>query len=154
MATVEAATGNVARTICVFARNRELCGVDTAVVREIARMQDIAPVPNTPAYIDGVINLRGRIIPVVDLRTRFNMPRVAPDAATRIVVLELNDVLAGMVVDAVTEIRTIQGGEIDEAATVTSAIEGNFVRGLLKLPERLIAQHQRRRAAPSAACCC
>ena len=125
-------------TIAVFELNGEAYGVDTGVVREIARMQDIAPVPNTPAFIDGVMNLRGRIIAVVDLRTRFGMPRTEHDNDTRIVIVELAGNLVGMIVDAVNEIRTIQADEIDDTAVATAEVDDSYVRGMLKLPDRLI----------------
>ncbi len=127
----------VERTLAVFELGSEAYAVDTHVVREIARMQAIAPVPNTPGYLDGVTNLRGRIIPVVDLRMRFSMPAATHTSKTRIVIVELADNLIGLVVDAVNEVRTIREDEIDDAV-VTAEIDGDFISGMLKLPDRLI----------------
>ena len=126
------------RTIAVFDLHGEVYGVDTSIVSEIARIQDIAPVPDTPEFVDGVMNLRGRIIPVVDLRTRFGMPRAPHTNATRVVITELADNLVGMVVDAVTEIRTIHEDEIDDSGLAAAEIDGDYVSGLLKLSDRLI----------------
>ena len=125
-------------TIAVFVLGGETYGVDTRVVSEIARMQDIAPVPHTPAYLDGVINLRGRVIPVVDLRTRFGLPRTPHNEATRIVIVELRAQYVGMIVDAVAEIRTIRTDQIDGSAMVVAKIDGNFIRGILKSPDGLV----------------
>lgn len=137
MAEVER-DAEVERTIAVFDLHNETYGVDTDLVSEIARIQKIAPVPDTPDFIDGIMNLRGRIVPVVDLRTRFGMPRAPHTSATRVVIAELADNLVGMVVDAVTEIRTIREDEIDESALATGEIDGEYISGLLKLPDRLI----------------
>ena len=95
------------RQLVVFDLNEEAYGVDISQVREIIRMQEITRVPRAPEFIEGVINLSGKVIPVVDLRTRFSMPGTERTDEHRIVVVDVDGQDIGMVVDAVTEVSRI-----------------------------------------------
>ena len=95
------------RQLVVFDLNEEAYGVDISQVREIIRMQEITRVPRAPEFIEGVINLRGKVIPVVDLRARFSMPGTERTDEHRIVVVDVDGQDIGMVVDAVTEVSRI-----------------------------------------------
>jgi purine-binding chemotaxis protein CheW len=93
--------------LLVFKIGEEEFGIDILKVQEINRMMQITKVPNSPEFIDGVVNLRGRIIPVIDLRTRLNMSRIEHDNRTRIIVVDLSGVTVGFIVDEVSEVLRI-----------------------------------------------
>src|SRR5512140_873748 len=92
-----------------FSIGEEEFGVDILKVQEINRMVEVTRVPNAPEYVDGVINLRGKVIPIIDLRRRFGMERKGKDKNTRIIVVELSGKILGFVVDAVSEVLRIPG---------------------------------------------
>ena len=89
--------------LVVFDLSTEAYGVDIGAVREIIRLQDITRVPRTPEFVEGVINLRGKVIPVVDLRKRFGLPAEDESKENRIVVVDIGAQDIGVIVDAVTE---------------------------------------------------
>ena len=95
-------------------------GVDILAVQEIIRLMQITMVPRAPAFIEGVINLRGKVIPVVNMRTRFNKPVVEHNASTRIVVMEFDQKTVGFLVDAVSEVLRIPASTVEEAPVVCS----------------------------------
>src|SRR6267154_1722021 len=97
-------TGGEQRQLVVVQLGAELYGVDIACVHEIVRMQTVTRVPRAPAFVEGVINLRGKVTPVIDLRHRFNLPAAEHTRASRIVVVEIGDQVVGLIVDAVSEV--------------------------------------------------
>lgn len=123
--------------LVVFALGDELYGVRIGVVREIITWQQVTRVPHTPDYVEGVINLRGRVIPVVDLRCRLGLARGDRDRRTRIVVVEGEGDIVGMVVDAVSEVLTVSSDRIEPPSPYTH-INVDYVRGIAKLDDRLI----------------
>ena len=117
-----------------FTLNKEEYGIGILKVKEIIGMMPITPVPQTPEYVKGVINLRGKVIPVIDLRLRFGMERVHYDERTCIVVVEAEAgggrALIGIVVDSVSEVLNIRGESIEETLIVSrQAHEGEFHDG-------------------------
>src|SRR5271169_3069481 len=102
-----------------FHVGREQFAIGVLGVREIMGMQDITAVPHTPAYVKGIINLRGKVVPVIDLRVKFGMPETEYTARTCIIVVSVPDekggMLMGVVVDAVSEVVNIGGDEIEDA---------------------------------------
>jgi purine-binding chemotaxis protein CheW len=116
----------------------ETYGVRIASVREIVRVPEITTVPNAPEMIEGVINLRGRIIPVMDLRKRFGSSPVAPDKKNRILVVELENKLLGLVVSSASEVLKIPPSEIESPGSVFAEGESSYVTGVGKLKGRLI----------------
>jgi purine-binding chemotaxis protein CheW len=117
---------------------RETFGLPISIVREIVRVPEITSVPNAPEYIEGVINLRGRIIPVVDLRKRFGEKATAPDKKNRIVVVELENRRIGLIVNSASEVLKIPPSEIEEPNNVFQEGELNFITGVGKLNGRLV----------------
>lgn len=118
---------------------KEDYGVDITVVREIIRMQKITEVPQAPAYVEGIINLRGSVIPVVDLRKRFDLPVAEVSSDTRIVVVDVRSHTVGLVVDAVMEVISVPTEAIEPVGSLTSG--GSLttdLRGIVKLAENLI----------------
>ena len=121
-----------------FLIENEEFGVDILNVQEIIRPVDITRVPNAPAFVEGVINLRGRIVPVVDLRKRFNLPRRERDKNSRIIVVELRDKIVGFMVDAVREVLRVDAGVIEPPPELAIGIDAHYITGVAKLDDRLL----------------
>ncbi len=127
------------RQLVVFRLSDGSYALDIQVVREINRLIDITPVPKAPDFVEGIINLRGTIIPVVDLGLRFEMPRTEHSKDTRIVVVESEGHTLGLIVDEVSEVLRIPEDEIDPATNMTTTgINLDYVTGVGKVGERLI----------------
>src|SRR6266516_3972712 len=105
--TVKLGAGGDEQQLVVFELGAELYGVEIARVHEIIRLQAVTRVPRSPAFVEGVINLRGKVIPVVDLRRRFGLPSADHTRSTRIVVVEIGDQVVGIVVDGVSEVLRV-----------------------------------------------
>jgi len=121
-----------------FRIGRETFGLPIAIVREIVRVPEITSVPNAPEYIEGVINLRGRIIPVVDLRKRFGQEATTLSKKSRIVVVELNGRTVGLIVNSASEVLRLPPSEIEKPHTVFQEGELDYITGVGKLQGRLI----------------
>lgn len=121
-----------------FRIGSETYGVRIASVREIVRVPEITSVPNAPDTIEGVINLRGKIIPVMDLRKRFGNAPTQPDKKNRILVVELDNRLLGLIVSSASEVLKIPPSEIEAPGTVFAEGESSYVTGVGKLKGRLI----------------
>lgn len=113
-------------------------GIDILKVQEINRMMQITKIPNAPEYVDGAVNLRGKIIPVVNLRTRLKLPRKDNDKATRIIVVELSAGTIGFVVDEVSEVLRIPISIMEEPPRIVSGIDSDFITSIGKLEDRLL----------------
>lgn len=106
-------------------------------VQEIIRMQDLTRVPNSPEFVEGVINLRGRVIPVIGLRQRFSLEPRAHDKQTRIVIVEVSGTVVGFVVDSVSEVLRIPTDTIEPPPRL-SRVDREFISGVGKLDRRLL----------------
>src|SRR5579859_1448251 len=126
------------RQLVVFQLGAEFYGVDIARVHEIIRLQTITRVPRAPSFVEGVINLRGKVIPVVDLRRRFGLPTAEHSRASRIVVVEIGDQVVGIVVDAVSEVLRVNSASIEPPSPVVAGVDSEYISGIAKLPERLV----------------
>lgn len=126
------------RQLVVFDLNEEAYGVDISQVREIIRMQEITRVPRAPEFIEGVINLRGKVIPVVDLRARFSMPGTERTDEHRIVVVDVDGQDIGMVVDAVTEVSRVPSNSIEPPSSVITTDDSEYLTGIVKTDDKLI----------------
>jgi purine-binding chemotaxis protein CheW len=124
--------------LVVFRLATDIYGLEIQAVREIIRMQEITRVPNAPDMIEGVINLRGRICPVMDLRKRFGLTMGDATAESRIVVVEVNGEDVGMIVDAVTEVLRVPGDRIQPPSNVVAGSNMRVVEGIVNLDDRLI----------------
>lgn len=113
-------------------------GVDILSVQEIIRLMQITAVPRAPSYIEGVINLRGKVIPVIDMRRRFNLPQAERDSRTRIIVMEFGVKIVGFLVDAVSEVLRIPASTVEPAPAVVSGIGSEYIKGVGKLDDRLL----------------
>lgn len=112
--------------------------VDILAVHEINRMMELTRVPQSPPEVEGVINLRGRIIPVLDLRRRFSMAPGQRDEHSRIVVVEVHSRVLGFIVDRVHEVLRIDSSIVDPAPQMVCSIDSDFIAGVGKLKDRLI----------------
>jgi purine-binding chemotaxis protein CheW len=121
-----------------FRIGRETFGLPISIVREIVRVPEITSVPNAPNYIEGVINLRGRIIPIIDLRKRFNEPIPEPNKKNRVVVVELDGRRLGLMVNSASEVLRIPPSEIEAPHTVFQDGELDYITGVGKLKGRLV----------------
>ena len=124
--------------LVVFELGQESYGVEIGRVQEIDRMERVTAVPHAPAFVEGVINLRGRITPVVDLRARLGLPRAEPTPRTRIVVAKQGEEWVGLVVDAVSEVLRIPTDAIEPPSSMVVTSESACLRGIAKLQDRLI----------------
>jgi len=121
-----------------FVIQGEEFGVDILKVQEIIRPLDITRVPNAPAFVEGVINLRGRIIPIVDLRARFGLPPRERDKDTRIVVVELDEQVTGFMMDAVKEVIRVDRNVIEPPPELAIGVDTDYLKGVAKLDDRLL----------------
>lgn len=121
-----------------FRIGRETFGLPISMVREIVRVPAVTSVPNAPDYIEGVINLRGRIIPVVDLRKRFGEKVIEANKKNRIVVVELEGRTIGLIVHSASEVLKIPPSEIEAPHNVFQEGELDFITGVGKLKGRLV----------------
>ncbi|HLP18080.1 MAG TPA: chemotaxis protein CheW [Bacteroidota bacterium] len=133
------ASGSELLQLVSFNIGEEDFGVDIVKVQEIIRMLNVTQVPNSPSYVDGVINLRGKVIPVIDLRSRIGMPRIAHTKNTRIVVIELVGKTVGFVVDAVSEVLRIPKSVTEPPPqTVMQNMKTDYITSVAKLEDRLL----------------
>ena len=119
-----------------FALAGEEYGISILKIKEIIGMMPITTIPQTPQFVKGVINLRGKVIPVVDLRLRFGMERINYTERTCIIVVEISGgsgtVMIGIVVDSVSEVLNIKGGDIEETPTFGTKLETDYILGMAK----------------------
>ncbi len=121
-----------------FVLSEEEYGVEILKVREIMGIMEITPVPQTPDYMKGVINLRGRVIPIIDLRLKFAMPEVERTKETCIIVAEVGATQVGVIVDSVSEVMDIKGEDIEDSPNFGQEINTNFIMGLGKGKDKII----------------
>ena len=121
-----------------FVLQEEEYGVPILCVHEIIRYETLTRIPQTPIYIDGVLNLRGQVIPVINLRKKFGLPDQEIDRSTRIMVVDLGDRVVGMVVDAVSEVLLIGESEISPPPPMGTQVKADFISGMGKVGDHLM----------------
>jgi purine-binding chemotaxis protein CheW len=121
-----------------FRVGAETFGVPITCVHEIVRVPEITNVPDSAEFVEGVINLRGKIVSVVDLRKRFGEKTSAPDKKNRVMVVESEGKLVGLIVDAASEVMKIPHSDVEPPPTVLSDNEAGYVTGVGKLKDRLV----------------
>jgi purine-binding chemotaxis protein CheW len=122
----------------LFELGSEIYGLDIAAVHEIIRMQPITRVPKAPFYVEGVINLRGKVIPVIDMGKRFGLEKVENNKNNRIVVVNIQDTILGIIVDAVTEVLRIPIDSIEPVSDIVTAANSDYLRGIAKLTDKMV----------------
>lgn len=124
--------------LVAFKLGREEYGVDILQVQEIKKMTDITRVPHTPDYIKGVINLRGSVLPVLDLKKRLDLSEQEYTEDTRIIIVKLEDIAVGMIVDAVSEVMAIHQEDIETPQAAVGGVSTMYLSGVGKLENRLL----------------
>jgi purine-binding chemotaxis protein CheW len=131
-------TAEQVRQLVAFHLADERYGVEISLINEIIRLREITHLPRTVPYIEGVINLRGRIVPVMDLRKRLGLPEAAHDSRTRIIVVEIADCTVGMIVDGVNGVLRIPESRIEPPSQLVGDLDTDFISGVGKSDEQLV----------------
>jgi purine-binding chemotaxis protein CheW len=126
------------RQLVIFDLANEHYAVDIAAVDSIIEIQSITAVPRAPQFIEGITNLRGVVLPVIDLRKRFGLEVQETTRKTRIVVVEMDSMAVGLIVDAVTEVIRIPEDAIEPLSPIVTTVDSTFITGVAKVDERLI----------------
>lgn len=121
-----------------FNLGREEFAVDILKIQEINRMVEITGVPSSPDFVEGVINLRGKVIPVIDLRKRFGFAEEKRDKNTRIVVMDIRQMIVGFIVDSVSEVLRLPSSRVEPAPPMVASIDSEYIKGVGKLDDRLL----------------
>jgi len=124
--------------LVVFSLGREEFAVEVTQVREIMRMEEITRMPKSPHFVEGIINLRGQIIAVVELAKRLNLETGERSGETRIIVVETEDIKVGMIVDSVSEVLRVAADAVEPSPTLATDISAAYLQGVLKQDNRLI----------------
>lgn len=130
--------GSRSQKYLTFVLNREEYGLEIMRVKEIIGLMEITPVPRMPEFVRGVINLRGRVIPVVDLRLKFGMEHTEDTQETCIIVVDLNDTLMGVVVDRVSEVLDVAQTDIEEPPSFGIDLDTSFILGMGKAKSKVV----------------
>lgn len=128
----------IERQLVVFDLAGEVYGVDINSVREIIRMQAVTHVPNAPDFVEGVINLRGRVIPILDLRKRFGLRVSEETGESRVVVVDIAGQNIGIIVDAVIEVLRLAADAIEPASSLITTEDSYYLKGIAKLDGKLL----------------
>lgn len=137
-AQAQRAAAEATEHLASFFLAREEYGVDVRQVQEIRRVAEITSVPRAPEFVRGVINLRGRILPVLDLKRRLGLGEVQVERASRIVVVRLKERLLGLLVDGASQVLKVPLSRIEAAPEEVVQKGGDYIRGVAKLDDRLI----------------
>ena len=125
--------------VVIFRLADEFYALDIQAVQEIVRMQTITSIPGSDFWVEGITNLRGRVVPVVDLRKRCGVEAGEYSAETRIVVVGSATGMVGLIVDAVSEVMRIPGDQVEQPSSIVAVPENTYLRGIAKLEDRLVS---------------
>ena len=132
------ATREATREVLVFILGSEEYGVDILKVQEIRGYDKVTPIPSAPAYLKGIVNLRGVIVPLVDMRVRFALAEPRYDSTTVVVILRVAGRIIGLVVDAVSDVVHLAPNDVKEAPTLGAVVDSSFIAGLATRDDRMI----------------
>lgn len=121
-----------------FKLGNEEYAVDILKVQEINRLTEITSVPNAPSYLEGVINLRGKVIPVINLRKKFGLADKDVDSHSRVMILDIRGITTGVIVDAVSEVLRINTDTVEPPPPMAASMSADYIKGIAKLEQRLI----------------
>ncbi len=121
-----------------FQLDQETYGINVMQVREVLRYSDIAPVPGAPEYVIGIINLRGNVVTVIDTRARFGLPAGELNGHSRIVIIESEDQVVGILVDSVAEVVYLNRSEIDTSPNIGNDDSAKFIQGVAHRDDQLL----------------
>lgn len=126
------------KQLVIFRVGNEDFGIDISAVEGIVKLQEITRIPQAPSYMEGITNLRGAVLPVIDLSKRFGQPAQETTRETRIVVAFAGDTKLGMIVSAVSEVLTIDDSVIEPPPPLASGISSEYIVGVAKIDHRLV----------------
>lgn len=129
--------GAKAQEYLTFVLGNEAYGLEILKVQEIRGYDTVTKIANTPDFIKGVVNLRGRIVPIVDLRIKFNLGKVEYDEFTVVIILNLSGRVVGMVVDGVSDVMNLQESQIRAVPDIVSSIDTKYITGLATVDEKM-----------------
>lgn len=121
--------------VIVFHLADEEYGIEVENVRTIERMMPITRVPKTPPFVKGVVNIRGIVVPVIDLRGRFNLPETSSTDSSRIIIVAVNEMEVGFIVDAANDVIDIDADTISGPPEVVGGVKAKYLRGITRLDE-------------------
>lgn len=124
--------------VVVFILDKNYYGVHILQVQEIIKMTEVTKLPNTPDFIEGIVNLRGKIVPIMDLRKRFGLQEAATNENSKILILKLEEVQFGIIVDEISEVEKVPVSLIENPPKVVSGVRGEFISGIAKNNDRLL----------------
>jgi len=124
--------------LVTFRLGNEIYGINISTVREIIKIVDIANVPKAPHFVSGLINLRGIIIPVVDLRKMFDIKPFGNSVDNRIIVVDANERSIGILVDNVSEVRNLNSAEVEPVPNIVSGIDNKYIDGVGKIDDQIL----------------
>lgn len=122
----------------IFKLNREEYGVEISHVQEITEIKSITSVPNTPPFVEGIINLRGKIVPIVSIKKRFGLSKMEGAEEERIIIINLNDRQVGFVVDDASQVLTLDESQIENPPELVAGIDRDYIIGIGKVEEKII----------------
>ena len=137
-AAAEGSAGDAVVQLVTFRLKGQNYGIDVMRVQEVLRVSEIAPVPGAAAYVLGIINLRGNVVTVIDTRIRFGLPTTEIDDSSRIVIIESNEQVVGMLVDGVAEVVELPHSLIDAAPRVGNDESARYIQGIANLDDDLL----------------
>lgn len=135
---IRGATRDESREVLVFALGGEEYAVDILKVQEIRGYEKVTPIPGSPPYLKGVVNLRGIIVPVIDMRIKFGLAEARYDSFTVVIILRVAGRVIGIVVDAVSDVARLAPSEVKPAPALGSIVDSGFLAGLATQGERMI----------------
>jgi purine-binding chemotaxis protein CheW len=135
---VESAAGDPVIQLVTFRLKDETYGINVMQVQEVLRVTEIAPVPGAPGYVLGIINLRGNVVTVIDTRTRFGLPTTERDDSSRIVIIESEQQVVGILVDSVAEVVELRQSEIDSAPNIGNEESSRYIQGVASRDQDLL----------------
>jgi purine-binding chemotaxis protein CheW len=133
-----AAAREATREILVFVLGTEEYGVDILKVQEIRGYDKVTPIPSAPDYLKGVVNLRGSIVPIVDMRVKFRLPEVRYDQFTVVVILRISERTIGVVVDGVSDVVHLTASDVKPAPQLGSIVDSSYIAGLATQNDRMV----------------
>jgi len=126
------------RQYVIFKLDKEEYGVDIMHVKEISEFKESTKVPSAPSFVDGIINYRGVITPIINLRRKFSLIEKEVTTSTRIIIINLNNKQVGFLVDDASQVLTIDEKDIDPAPELITRVEDKYINGIAKINERII----------------
>ena len=126
------------RTLVTILLDNEMFGIDVSKVHEITGLPEVSFVPNAAEYMRGVINLRGKVIPLIDLRTKFKLPNKEYDKLTVVMICEIKKNLVGMIVDSVSDVVDVSVHDVQDTPHFTTSIDADCIDGIIQIDGQII----------------